>query len=175
MAARGVAPKRKTMDTACSVQSKCPSIMLYCAAGPCLGFEHAEAPWQQIRCAHILMICGLVTPGNVYIGSTEGALVCRSPSSQPSVCILQDVFKLVQQKAEGLSGPWPAIWANTDKGALRANNPPAKLPHPNKAPVVFIGDSSHPMTPFSGTTHFEIMYFWLASSLLALPCWKWAV
>ena len=41
-----------------------------------------------------------------------------------------------------------------------------KLPHRNKAPVICIGDSLHPMTPFSGrSTSFRVHALFLHSVL----------
>ena len=63
---------------------------------------------------------------------------------------VQEVYALVQEKTKAWAEPWPTIWANTVKSELKAYSPIAKPPHPNKAPIIFIGDSWHPMTPFSG-------------------------
>ena len=52
------------------------------------------------------------------------------------------------REGSSLCRAWPTVWKHTVKGDI--HNPMEKLPHKNQAPIIFIGDSNHPMTPYSG-------------------------
>ena len=79
---------------------------------------------------------------------------------------MQEVYTLVGEKTRAWAGPWPIIWENTVRNGLKAYSPIAKPPHRNKAPIIFIGDSCHPMTPFSGAPQ----VFQSRQSECLLPC-----
>ena len=63
---------------------------------------------------------------------------------------------LVALKGKPFAEPLPMLFKNTAPSALYATPLMEKLPHSNKAPVICIGDSLHPMTPFSGTFPFVL-------------------
>ncbi|KAK9795220.1 hypothetical protein WJX73_003740 [Symbiochloris irregularis] len=59
---------------------------------------------------------------------------------------------VIAEKGKPFAEPWPTLLCKTDLSyGLSASNPSDKLPHRNRAPVVFIGDACHPMNPFSGS------------------------
>lgn len=62
----------------------------------------------------------------------------------------QEVLDLVTSKAAPFGEPFPTLFRNTAMSGLYATPLMEKLPHPNTAPVICIGDCLHPMTPFSG-------------------------
>ena len=63
----------------------------------------------------------------------------------------QEVVDLVAEKGAAFKGLWPAVRESTPLANLQVGNPVRKLPHANTAPVIFIGDSCHSMTPYTGS------------------------
>lgn len=62
---------------------------------------------------------------------------------------------LLKDKTRDYTEPWQTILGNTQWENISIYAPVDKLPHANKAPVIFIGDSCHPMVPFSGMTQMQ--------------------
>ena len=56
----------------------------------------------------------------------------------------------IAEMSAHFTGPWPMILRHTDPSTLKASNARDKLPFKNAAPVIFIGDSCHAMSPFAG-------------------------
>ena len=67
---------------------------------------------------------------------------------------MQELLRAVlAEKAAPFIEPWPFILKSTPVHDLKVFVPKDKLPHKNSGPVVFIGDSCHPMVPYSGMSH----------------------
>ena len=56
----------------------------------------------------------------------------------------------IAEKAVHFRGPWPQLIANTQLDSVSALALTDKLPHKNTAPIIFLGDSCHAMSPYSG-------------------------
>ena len=84
---------------------------------------------------------------------------CAAGMSRPQISDLnarmyaQQAANVALEKGASFSEPWPTLWKHTSVEDLWASALMDKLPHKNDttAPVIFIGDSCHAMTPFSGT------------------------
>lgn len=62
---------------------------------------------------------------------------------------------LLKDKTRDYTEPRQTILGNTPWKNVSIYAPVDKLPHANQAPVIFTGDSCHPMVLFSGMTEMQ--------------------
>lgn len=60
-------------------------------------------------------------------------------------------MRVLKGKTQDFTEPWLTMFERTLWRNVSIYAPVDKLPHANTAPIIFIGDSCHPMVPFSGT------------------------
>lgn len=79
-------------------------------------------------------------------------MLCSAACAKGRLMYAQEYLQQVlKQKSAPFSEPWSTILNHTPLDNIKVFIPSDKLPHTNKAPVVCIGDSCHPMVPYSGT------------------------